>query len=120
LAGSQILLGDVKMLIYLENVVTLQLDTEKCNGCGMCVNVCPHAVLSIQGRRAAITDKGACMECGACAINCPVNAIKVRTGVGCASAILRGKLGKKSECSGGCGVSPETEGANKSSCGAAK
>lgn len=108
------------MLRYLENVVTLQLDTEKCNGCGMCVNVCPHQVLNILERKAVITDKSACMECGACAINCPVNAIKVRTGVGCASAILRGKLGKKSECSGGCGASPVMESENKSSCSAAK
>jgi NAD-dependent dihydropyrimidine dehydrogenase PreA subunit len=108
------------MLRYLENVVTLQLDTEKCNGCGMCVNVCPHAVLSINDRKAVITDKGACMECGACAINCPVNAIKVRTGVGCASAILRDKLGKKSECSGGCGASPTESCSSENSCSSTK
>jgi NAD-dependent dihydropyrimidine dehydrogenase PreA subunit len=108
------------MLRYLENVVTLQLDTEKCNGCGMCVNVCPHAVLSIKERKAVIMDKGACMECGACAINCPVNAIKVRTGVGCASAILRGSLGKKSECSGGCGASPEASGKPDNACSSTK
>ena len=102
------------MLRYLENVVTLQLDTAACNGCGMCVNVCPHRVLSIQERKAVITDKGACMECGACAINCPVNAIQVRTGAGCATGILLGTVGKKSECSGGCGGSPEATTSTKS------
>ena len=50
------------MLRYLENVVTLQLNTEACNGCGMCVNVCPHQVLSIRERKAVIIDKGVCME----------------------------------------------------------
>jgi ferredoxin len=29
-----------------------------------------------------------CMECGACALNCPVEALSVRPGVGCAVAIL--------------------------------
>ena len=33
-------------LVYLENVVTLQLDTEKCIGCGKCTEVCPHAVIA--------------------------------------------------------------------------
>ena len=28
-------------LIYLKNVVTLQLDQEKCTGCGTCLEVCP-------------------------------------------------------------------------------
>jgi len=54
----------------------------------MCVNVCPHGVFKVQDRKAAIIDKEACMECGACALNCPVNAIKVQSGVGCATAII--------------------------------
>ena len=109
------------MLRYLGNVVTLQLDTETCNGCGLCVNVCPHGVLSIQEHKAAIIDKDACMECGACAVNCPVNAIQVRTGVGCATGILLGSIGKKSECSGGCGCSPASTASTKSgSCSTTK
>jgi len=47
--NGQILLGGTEMLRYLENVVTLQLDTETCNGCGMCVNVCPHGVFFFRG-----------------------------------------------------------------------
>ncbi len=94
------------MLRYLENVVTLQLDAETCNGCGMCVMVCPHEVFDIQERKAIIIDRNACIECGACAINCPVNAIRVQTGAGCATGILFGAIGKGNECSCGCGVSP--------------
>ena len=31
-------------LVYLRDVVTLRLEREKCIGCGMCLQVCPHAV----------------------------------------------------------------------------
>ncbi len=31
-------------LRYLQDIVTLELDVPKCNGCGMCIEVCPHAV----------------------------------------------------------------------------
>ena len=94
------------MLRYLENVVTLRLNTEACNGCGMCAIVCPHGVFGIEDRKAVIIDEDACIECGACAINCPVNAIRVQTGAGCATGVLLGAIGKGCECSSSCGVSP--------------
>lgn len=78
----------MKRLRYLANVATLQLDTETCIGCGMCAQVCPHAVFIIEGKKAEIVDRDACMECGACAGNCPVAAITVQAGVGCATAEL--------------------------------
>ncbi len=73
---------------YLQNVVTLELDQQKCIGCGMCTIVCPHGVLVIDQRKAHIVDRDLCMECGACAKNCPVEALSVKAGVGCASAII--------------------------------
>ncbi len=39
-------------LIYLKDVVTLALDEEKCVGCGMCLIVCPHAVLGMNNGNA--------------------------------------------------------------------
>ncbi len=104
------------MLRYLENVVTLQLDVETCNGCSMCVMVCPHEVFSIQGKKAIIIDRNACIECGACAINCPVNAIRVQTGAGCATGILLGAIGKGNECSCGCGMSPAATKSTQTDC----
>lgn len=91
---------------YLKNVVTLQLDQDKCTGCGMCLTVCPHQVLELQigSSRVCIQDRDACMECGACSRNCPVGAISVKAGVGCAYAIVLGKLrGTEPTC--GCGES---------------
>lgn len=35
----------------------------------------------------------ACMECGACQLNCPTEAINVDSGVGCASAMITAALG---------------------------
>ncbi len=77
---------------YLRNVTTLQLDQEKCTGCGICVIVCPHEVFQIKDMKAHVTDRDSCMECGACALNCIFDALKVHTGVGCAAALLKGKM----------------------------
>jgi NAD-dependent dihydropyrimidine dehydrogenase PreA subunit len=77
---------------YISDVVTLELDPLKCNGCRMCINVCPHNVFSIVNKKAVIINKDSCMECGACEKNCPENAINVRSGVGCAAGIINGIL----------------------------
>ena len=76
-------------LRYLEEAVTLGFDTEKCTGCQVCTIVCPHGVFAMGAdKRAYIADRGACMECGACALNCAWGAISVKPGVGCAEAII--------------------------------
>ena len=75
---------------YFEDTATLQYDATRCNGCGRCTQVCPHAVFAMEAKRAVMVDHGACMECGACATNCEHGAIEVRAGVGCAYGILAG------------------------------
>jgi NAD-dependent dihydropyrimidine dehydrogenase PreA subunit len=85
---------------YLKNVVTLTYDPEKCTGCRRCLEVCPRAVFEMQDKKARITDKDRCIECGACANNCPYEAISVDAGVGCATAIIYGMLqGTEPDCS---------------------
>lgn len=75
---------------YLKNVVTLQYDSTKCTGCGKCLEVCPHRVFQPEGKKVKISDRDACMECGACARNCAFSAISVEAGVGCAAAVIIG------------------------------
>jgi NAD-dependent dihydropyrimidine dehydrogenase PreA subunit len=84
---------------YLKNVCSLKLSQEKCTGCGMCKNVCPHHVFKIEQGKAEIIDLNSCMECGACAKNCAFNAISLNPGVGCAAAIIKGLLtGSEPSC----------------------
>ena len=95
-------------MYYLRNVVSLELDEDKCNGCGICLKVCPHAVFSRNGKDVRIVNRDACMECGACAMNCEPGAMRVQSGVGCAAAVLNAKFSKNPEiCCGpsdtGCG-----------------
>jgi len=100
-------------LIYLKDVVTLRLDAEKCMGCGTCLLVCPHAVLSLTNGKVEIIERDACMECGACAQNCPTEAFSVRTGVGCAAAVMNSMLKRKSS-SACCTIDSEESSCNPS------
>ena len=94
-------------LVYLQDVVTLQFDQERCVGCGMCTTVCPHGVFGMNKQGPAyILDRDSCMECGACSKNCPASAISVKTGVGCAQAVINTMLGRKGgSCS--CVIEPD-------------
>ena len=88
---------------YLANVATLQFFSDKCTGCGRCVEVCPHGVFAMHDKRAGLIDRDRCMECGACAKNCEFGAITVSTGVGCAAAIINSLIyggAPSCDCSG--------------------
>ena len=95
----------MRIFRYLKNN-TLELDVEKCIGCGRCLEVCPHTVFATDGKKVRIQDKELCMECGACQMNCPVDAISVEAGVGCAAAVIYGALtGSEPTC--GCSTADE-------------
>jgi NAD-dependent dihydropyrimidine dehydrogenase PreA subunit len=82
-------------------VNTLRFDAAKCNGCGMCANVCPHGVFAVNHRHVQLGRPAACMECGACQLNCPTHAIAVESGVGCAAAMIRAALTGQKEATCG-------------------
>jgi len=52
----------------------LEIDREKCTGCGACIDVCPFGSLSLDGKGIAIVDE-TCTGCGACLDVCPVEAL---------------------------------------------
>jgi NAD-dependent dihydropyrimidine dehydrogenase PreA subunit len=84
---------------YVGNGNSLRIDVERCTGCGACLDVCPHAVMELRGRKAVVVARDRCMECGACRLNCSFHAVNVQQGVGCVAALINGMLGKKgSEC----------------------
>jgi NAD-dependent dihydropyrimidine dehydrogenase PreA subunit len=85
------------------SINTLDYNAELCNGCAMCVAVCPHTVFEMNGRKARMIQPLACMECGACQLNCVTGAITVDSGVGCAAAMLRAALLGLPEAECSCG-----------------
>ena len=90
-------------LRYLDDVVTLQQIASRCVGCEMCIEVCPHGVWILNDNKAVIADRNACMECGACAKNCPNEAVELESGVGCARLMINNVLfGTSSGCDGHC------------------
>jgi len=103
-------------LVYLRDVVTLKLDVEKCIDCGMCLAVCPHAVLGRNNGVLRVENRDACMECGACAQNCPSKAVRVNPGVGCATAVINSALGRKGNDSCCCVIEPKPESADAEVC----
>jgi len=89
---------------YLKDIVSLQFFSEKCTGCGRCIEVCPHAVFKMKDKKVHVEDKDRCMECGACARNCEFGALSVNAGVGCAAAVINGIIrGTEPDCD--CGKS---------------
>lgn len=57
----------------------LAIRTERCKGCGLCVDACPKHVLRLDVSRVnglgyhpvELTDAGACTSCALCARICP-------------------------------------------------
>jgi len=52
-----------------------ELDTEKCNGCGKCAELCQYsAIICLKGK--ALVFEQLCHSCGGCMLVCPTSAIK--------------------------------------------
>ena len=88
----------MRPLLYLKDVVTLAFDVERCTGCGMCLAVCPREVFQASDGKVEVALRDACIECGACRAQLPRGALRVRPGVGCASAVINSMLGRKKAC----------------------
>ena len=55
----------------------VNIDKEKCIGCGACVGECTMGLISIVNGKAEIPDTS-CIRCGHCFAVCPVNAVSIK------------------------------------------
>jgi MinD superfamily P-loop ATPase len=55
----------------------VQIDQEKCNGCGLCVPACAEGAIKIVNGKALLSADNLCDGLGACLGECPQDAIKV-------------------------------------------
>ncbi len=62
-----------------------EIDAEKCNGCGKCVNVCPVEAMTLASandphrpkKKRAKLDESLCLGCGVCVRNCDRDGIRL-------------------------------------------
>ena len=54
--------------------------TDKCNGCGACVKICPVNAIKGKKKELHVIDESLCMECGVCGRICPVEAVEDQSG----------------------------------------
>jgi len=52
----------------------IQVNRERCTGCGMCIGICPKGALFVAGGCADV-DESLCDSCGLCIAACPEEAI---------------------------------------------
>ena len=55
----------------------INIDTEKCNGCGQCIPGCPEGALQVIDGKARLVSDLFCDGLGACIKQCPVDAIQI-------------------------------------------
>lgn len=61
-----------------DKVPKVEIDKEKCKGCGLCIQVCPKQILEHSGKfnvsgynYISCTDESKCIVCKSCALICP-------------------------------------------------
>lgn len=55
----------------------IQIDQDKCNGCGQCVSACHEGAIQMVNGKAKLVSDVYCDGLGACIGDCPVDAIKI-------------------------------------------
>ncbi len=66
--------------LHEDRLLRVELDENKCKGAGACEQVCPTNVFEIDPRRhlASLPRAVQCVQCGACIVQCPFDALFFR------------------------------------------
>ncbi|GFP19942.1 hypothetical protein HKBW3S42_00892 [Candidatus Hakubella thermalkaliphila] len=57
--------------------MVVQIDNEKCEGIGDCVDACPVEVIALEGDKCVVVNPDDCTDCEACVDACPREAITI-------------------------------------------
>ena len=74
----------LKSGLHADRRMRIELDAERCTGAGFCETVCPVRVFEVDHHRktATLPRAAACVQCGACIVQCPFDALHFRMGDG--------------------------------------
>ncbi len=59
-----------------KKLAQIEIEADKCKGCGICQRNCPVDAITGEGRDIRIIDQDKCIKCGTCLTKCPFKAIK--------------------------------------------
>ena len=63
-------------------MVSVKVDSAKCDGDGVCVDVCPVSVFELKeeagSKKANVVREQECILCMACEVQCPTKALTVK------------------------------------------
>lgn len=82
----------------------IEIDEEKCNGCGACVTGCAEGALAIVNGKAKLVNEVFCDGLGACIGECPTGALRIieRDAPEFSEAAVQKHIQKNTPPSGGC------------------
>ncbi|MCL2151068.1 MAG: 4Fe-4S binding protein [Coriobacteriia bacterium] len=57
--------------------MAINIDLEKCDGTGWCVDECPYELLTLVDGKAFLAEPDECIDCGRCSEVCPRDALSL-------------------------------------------
>jgi len=73
-----------KSALHEDRLLTVALDADRCQGRAICHEVCPKGCFEVdsKGHKASIISESECVQCGACIVQCPEDALAFVDGNG--------------------------------------